>query len=253
MKAAKEIVGLVVRVILIVALVFGLSPLAQAQSPAAKVKPGAAKAKSAATAKSARGTADGTQEGIKVHGEWTIVVRNPDGKEVARHEFKNHIVSTGMQMLVQAMDRSSSFGRWKVVLMSIPPAGGGACGTNALPLPCGIKEAGALDQVEPGFPIAFTDDLTKAVDLSDPFSPKLILTNFTTPGLRATRDDTVNRVSTFVEICSPVSAPIAPCQTAQASQSWWFTAAIAGLTPGFAGVPVKAGQLIEVTVKISFQ
>jgi hypothetical protein len=227
----------------------------QAQTPSTKAKAAPGKPQPATAAKPAvasnlRGA--GGQEGIKVHGDWTIVIRGPDGTEVARHEFKNRIASTGMQMLVQAMDRDVSFGRWKVALMSTPPAGGGACGTNAAPLACGIKEPGAFDQVALGFPIAFTHDLRKASDFSDPNSPKFVLTNSTAPGLRATRDDTINRVLTFVEVCSPATAPNAPCQNTLGLTSWLFTEAIAGITPGFGGVPVQAGQLIDVTVKLSF-
>ena len=37
-------------------------------------------------------TADGFGHGIKVHGRWTIEVRNPDGSLVSRQEFDNALV-----------------------------------------------------------------------------------------------------------------------------------------------------------------
>ena len=35
--------------------------------------------------------AGGMGEGIKVHGRWTIEVRNPDGSLASRHEFQNDL------------------------------------------------------------------------------------------------------------------------------------------------------------------
>src|SRR5688572_18634480 len=33
-------------------------------------------------------------DGIKVHGDWTIEIRNPDGSLASRHEFKNALIPT---------------------------------------------------------------------------------------------------------------------------------------------------------------
>src|SRR2546423_15522419 len=41
----------------------------------------------------------GQQEGIKVHGHWTIEVRNPDGTLVTHREFENALTSLGAYSL----------------------------------------------------------------------------------------------------------------------------------------------------------
>jgi hypothetical protein len=67
------------------ALVLALagSSRAQAQSTAAK------------TARARQSAPKGQQEGIKVHGHWTIEVRKPDGKLVTHREFENSLAPIG--------------------------------------------------------------------------------------------------------------------------------------------------------------
>jgi hypothetical protein len=43
------------------------------------------------------------QEGIKVHGHWTIEVRDPDGRLVERRQFENALVPTGAGVLARAL------------------------------------------------------------------------------------------------------------------------------------------------------
>lgn len=63
------------------------SALPASQSPSAASAPKPALAPHAPAKLSA---ARGQHEGIQVHGHWTIVVRNPDGKVVSRTEFEMH-------------------------------------------------------------------------------------------------------------------------------------------------------------------
>ena len=67
-------------------------PTAQAVVPATApeaVVPGVQLAAQTGQTATAGTAAKGTQEGIKVHGHWTIEVRNPDGKVVTHTEFEN--------------------------------------------------------------------------------------------------------------------------------------------------------------------
>src|SRR3989442_5421961 len=50
----------------------------------------------------------GQVEGIKVHGHWTIEVRNPDGTLVTRREFENGLV--GASGLAQILARQKTPG-----------------------------------------------------------------------------------------------------------------------------------------------
>lgn len=52
----------------------------------------------------------GPHEGIKIHGHWSIVIKNPDGSVASRHEFENALVSSGSDMLAQLLARSTSMG-----------------------------------------------------------------------------------------------------------------------------------------------
>jgi hypothetical protein len=51
----------------------------------------------------AKPPAKGQHEGIKVHGHWTIEVRNPDGKLVSHTEFENSLTSTGQQSIANLL------------------------------------------------------------------------------------------------------------------------------------------------------
>jgi hypothetical protein len=62
--------------------------------------------------------AKGQHEGIKVHGHWTIDVRNPDGS-LARHvEFENGLQFSGVDLLPALLGRTASPGAWAIVLSS---------------------------------------------------------------------------------------------------------------------------------------
>src|SRR5713226_6208411 len=47
------------------------------------------------TKASAASESGGQKEGIKVHGHWTIDVRNPDGTLVTHREFENSLAASG--------------------------------------------------------------------------------------------------------------------------------------------------------------
>src|SRR5208337_4944362 len=79
---------------------------------------------------------DGKHEGIKVHGHWTIEVRNPDGKLVAHREFENSLTIPGGVVLSQVLARQNSVGAWSIFLNSSP----GLCLSNGQPTVCIIEE-----------------------------------------------------------------------------------------------------------------
>jgi hypothetical protein len=65
-----------------------LAPAAQTQSPGATLKPTATQAEPQAL-HGEKPSAKGDREGIKVHGHWTIDVKNPDGKIASHLDFEN--------------------------------------------------------------------------------------------------------------------------------------------------------------------
>lgn len=60
------------------------------------------------------------QEEIKVHGHWTIEVRNPNGSLVENREFDNALIPNLDQPLCYILGRKNSIGGWKVLLSGSP-------------------------------------------------------------------------------------------------------------------------------------
>jgi len=61
----------------------------------------------------------GMHEGIKVHGHWTIEVRNPNGKLLSHTEFENSLYSPGTTGYPYAfLVRGYSVGEWGILLGS---------------------------------------------------------------------------------------------------------------------------------------
>jgi hypothetical protein len=58
------------------------------------------------------------KEGIKVHGHWTIDVRNPDGTLVRHSEFENALSVYGAATLSGYLTRSNTPDFWKISLVS---------------------------------------------------------------------------------------------------------------------------------------
>ena len=93
-----------------------LSVFCEAQS-------GAVPAPHSAPAAAARpvGHPRGEHEGIKVHGHWTIEVKNPDGKLVSHTEFENALVQPeGAQNLVNLLLGSFVSGGYMIYVASGP-------------------------------------------------------------------------------------------------------------------------------------
>jgi hypothetical protein len=58
----------------------------------------------------------GPQEGIKVHGDWTLTIKNPDGTIASRHEFKNALVFGGAMTMARLLYGGEAAGRWLIFL-----------------------------------------------------------------------------------------------------------------------------------------
>lgn len=83
----------------------------------------------------------GPKEGIKVHGHWTIDIRNPDGKLVSHHEFENALMQTGGLFLGNFLRRTHKPGEWAIELGSPNNVHSSPCKTDlGGPRLCGIYE-----------------------------------------------------------------------------------------------------------------
>jgi hypothetical protein len=177
----------------------------------------------------ARGASPGaSQEGIKVHGEWTLTVRNPDGTIAARHEFKNALYpGGGDKILAQLLAGTAVTGQWTIALFA-----SSATACNANNAPCQITENSSPNA-------ANSRDLTRTVPTSGPDAGKLVLRG----SVRIPNNATITTVQTELTSCAP-TVPAASCVSAFGDG---FTQK--SLTTG---VPVVQDQLVEVKVVISF-
>ncbi len=180
----------------------------------------------------------GGQEGIKVHGHWVVEIRNPDGTLADRREF-NNALSSGAQTLTRLLTRQGVPGRWLLTVgntgTDIPPCQGG---TGASFGWCNIIEDAASNQTAGH--TAVSRDLVVTHTATT-----LTLTGTVT----ALVDGVVGRVATRLGTCGE-STTIADCSSAGSAN--FFTDAALGFSGKPPKVPVVAGQIIKLTVTISF-
>jgi hypothetical protein len=173
---------------------------------------------------------DGVDEGIQVHGDWVIEVRNADGSLAVRREFENALQSVGSHYLTRLLDRSASMGAWAIGVYGNP----GPCGALNPSDYCVIRETagGALTGI-PG--THFTP-----LSISNSQNPNefILQGNFDAPD-----DGQIETVQTFGCISLPPNLDPGQCNNAAGA----FTS-----TTLNAPVNVLAGQQVLVTVRISF-
>jgi hypothetical protein len=165
----------------------------------------------------------GTDEGISVHGDWTIAIVR-DGKVVERREFENDLTSDGQRYLSLVLAREASVGPWSVLVAADRPEN--IC-THGGP------DLGGCAIIEGADP---PDELT--VSLPDP-QQTLLLEGSAEIQLPAN----LLAVSTLGGGCTPDISP----DVCNISAILVFTAT--DLEPTIA---VQAGDRIDVTVVLSF-
>jgi hypothetical protein len=174
--------------------------------------------------------AGGPNEGIKVHGRWTIEIRNPDGKLVTHREFENALRTDGVQSLGHFLRRTAKPGEWAIHVYGTPnPCFSISAGWVS---PCSIYEPSTqVPDLEPS-------NAFKTLAVSSQSQPpnNTVLTGTAT----ATRDGIIQSVRTDLSRC-PVDTPGVCANLME------FTSTNLA-TP----INVVTGQIIQVTVVISF-
>jgi hypothetical protein len=243
------------------------SPAVPVATPAKAVPPSQA-AQPAAPSERRPG---GTHEGIKVHGHWTIEIRNPDGKVVSHTEFENSLISgEGDALLAQLLTGGQSVGDWMVILnTSALPSNSYA---YSQPGPCGTSGASACILGQSGSS-AFTTTVggitattcankgncfsTLAVSLGGANNAQVQLAGTTT----ANTSGSIGSVTTQANTCygSGGTSGINAISPSSCFSNPGTTPGVSGYDPQFTNanlvtpVPVSPGQTIAVTVVISFQ
>jgi hypothetical protein len=171
--------------------------------------------------------------GIKVHGHWTIEVRDPDGTVVSRDEVQNAFnTQSGGQFLAQMLAGTITSGAWVVAVGSTPECHPGSTSFLA----CTIAEPSASG-------LAFDSyNLTATVPTTGPNAGKLVLRG----SVRAPSAMTLHSLQSMLWSCHQGTAPAACVTGAFASLTLFSGKALALNTP------VVANQVIDATVVISF-
>ena len=180
------------------------------------------------------------REGIKVHGHWIIEVKNPDGSRADYREFDNHLVAEGGPALARILGIQTVPATWFIWIGSNGP--GDLCQrTPGNIISCGITTPiGA----QGGSPNEFFPNLQMSVPTSGPNAGKLVFSGSATS--TSPSPSTLNYVLTQMWMC-PSSLPAGQtCFGAGISQA---NITRAELSPA---VPIQPGQVIQVTVIISF-
>jgi len=180
-------------------------------------------------------------EGIKIHGHWTIEVHNPDGTLATRRVFENAYQPN--IFLAGILARQASVGFWSVVLASSNGATS-PCLSGGSPVACQIFEAGAFAAglaPSSGFFNTLTVN-TNANVAANSFT--LVFAGTATVGQTGVIDTVITDATT----CVNSTPPSTPCF----GPSIQFTAA--SLAAGSSNPPINVslGQLVSVTVVISF-
>jgi len=193
----------------------------------------------ASAGEAASGQAAGPVEGIKVHGHWTIEVRDPDGTLVERREFDNAIVSNGEEFLTQLLARSQSLGNWQIRA---------SCPVSAVCVDSDTDPVTACLIVELGDPMALDDYIFETLSVGTTASPpdySLNLSGYLTAQL----DGAIAAVETIVLYCGSDTAPD-DCVGAGVPPREGMSNVTGTTLPS--PVPVLTGQQVLVSVVISF-
>jgi hypothetical protein len=183
------------------------------------------------SASAARAGADG----VKVHGQWTVVVRSKSGQVVRRYHFHNDFVTTlgtsgGSHAFAKILSGAAAPGDWDLSIS------GDACPASNANF-CQMFEPDA----SPSFFNADAD--TKNLTVTEPTSGtdafKIVLQG-TVP---AANDGSITRVSTGLQVCGAGSAVGSDCSIGYNE--------ITDRTLS-SPIAVSAGQTMSVTVKLSF-
>lgn len=173
-------------------------------------------------------------EAVAVHGQWSIRVSDPDGTPVAAVEFSNDLTESGAASLSALLAGDAVAGVWNVQLAgsrAAPTCGGDSCDIHT------------ADASRPNS----TASLSVLVPDSGELRGALVLDGSITADGRGV----VDRVRTQQYICES-SVTVSACQTDSSLTSATTVSEADFTATGVAPITVEPGQVIEVTVIISF-
>ncbi len=205
------------------------APAAKAQSEEAR---GEASESAVAEEKPSR---DGSREAIKVHGHWTIEVRNADGTVATHREFENSLFpKQGSGLLITILAGQNIVGAWSLDLSSttVQP-----CATSAGGTSCQIFETG--DQISGG------NNLFLTLSVSASGTGSLVLSGTAVAG----QTGNIDTVTSRNDVCTIPSVTPATCASGTIGLSQRYIFTTANINPP---VNISFGQTVAVTVTFTF-
>jgi hypothetical protein len=196
-------------------------------------------------------------EGIKVHGHWKIVIKNPDGTVVSSTEFENSLITPGGgdAVLAQLLTSYAVPSFWRIFVS------GTLCGTASAPSACQI--APSTDTLGCSLPNCFNNLVTNYIPVGLNNNVPTTAASFQLSGnFTALTTGPLVLVQTGNTLCTNGAPPItsSPSECAVAAggggigggtgvggvEFYYFT----GTTT--AATVTSAGQIVQITVTISF-
>jgi hypothetical protein len=207
--------------------------------PQAKIQPTSSVEPVKATASGETG--HGSQEGVKVHGHWVIDVKNPDGTLAQHREFENSL--SNPNILVAFLYGAEVPVDFAILLGgSTPP-----CTLSSSSYYCTIVHNLS---VLPANAICGTFYCVTGLTVTPNYgqTPSLVLAG----NLTATQAGSINVVATDIGICggpNATTSTVSPSSCAAGNNGYGYST----LTQtSITAVPIISGQIIQVTVTITF-
>jgi hypothetical protein len=187
-------------------------------------------------------TSRGPLEGVKVHGHWIIDVKNPDGTLAQHRDFENSLIGTNdMVGLLYGSEVASDFAIY--LSGSTNPCSATSayyCDIvhNLSVLPASARCGGAYDYCVTGLTVTPTFGQ----------NPALVLAG----SLTATQAGSVSLVGTFIGICGGPSTTLTTTSASSCAAGNNAYGYGALTQTSITSVPIINGQIIQVTVTITF-
>ncbi|GGH05759.1 hypothetical protein [Silvibacterium dinghuense] len=216
------------------------------------------------------------EEGIKVHGHWKFVVKNPDGSIASTKEFENALLTPGSgdSLLSYTLSGQAVIGEWAVVLCNAANSGMFPASSPSSPW-CGWNYSGAANSywdglivtsmsgyfgtvICPNSPVCDAGlTLTTPTPSGSKYPTQLVLSgNYTNSG---TQPVTVYGVQTVFVSCfasigaASTTATVSPSQCQNQGSLPSLTGVLAlPFTGTTVTQAVAAGQVLSITVTLSF-
>lgn len=202
----------------------------------------------------------GPQEGIQVHGHWTIDIRKPDGTVVSHTDFENKLAGQGANFLTGLLAGQLSSGGWGITLGSPSAANEPCADASGNPASCVIESSLLVLGYDCPNGNTYCFTTLSITPNTPPTNPATGLTGpavLTLQGTAVAGNNlgSIGYVNTFISLCTGSTSP-----SACASQfpplvmgSQFTFKPLDGLAGDPNPIPVTSGQTIAVTVQISFQ